>query len=230
MALGTQPRRHGKAAPLTPNPTTLAIISGWVTHLADLTAHSDGKPSKDAIAAYATVLGQTFPSAAFTAESLAYAVEGREWFPAVSVVSAAVRDWWNQHKPQCAAAITDQRTKPIGWEEADQRWVDFWFKRREEIRGLEDPRQGTFQGERLVSLIRCQSPRAAEFLGWDKPVVKPANEAEADAILARVHRATRPPAAPHGENAWPEQPSAPVSRPAFLTREQILVASGEQRV
>jgi len=194
---------------MNPDQTTLKIITSWITRLADVTSHSDGKPSKDTIATYATVLGQTYPSAAFNVESMAFASGRLEWFPPVSVAAKLINEWWNDHKPRSAPAIaaTGAHAKPAGWEDMDTNWLNFWHKRDGEIGDLDDRDAQHFKRSRLQSLVRQQSFRAAQWLGFTPKPENPVSAEEAAEIIARhrVRSIPKPPAQPPRQ-LMPEAP------------------------
>jgi hypothetical protein len=197
---------------MTPNNETLRIIASWVTRIADVCAQSDGKPSQEAIGTYAIVLGQTFPSAAFTAESLAHVVDGQKWFPPVAEISTLLARWWNVHRPRSSHAIVDG--SQAGLDDMDRSWVRLWDKRNIEISELEDRRNQDFQRERLASLIRKESPRAAAALGLvARPEQRLSREAAA-AIVARVRDSLAAPRVP--TQGPPNKSPGPVALPRSL--------------
>jgi hypothetical protein len=153
---------------MTPNPQTLKIIGSWLADLATLCNLPPDLPASDLemkVALYTTELGNEFPSAAFTRESLRHVVAGQAWFPAYATVRERVAAWWQDNRPRSAPALTDGRRKPEGWDDMDERWVTFWHTRDREIGDIPDRQIQTVKRGNLASLVRAQSPRAAKWLG-----------------------------------------------------------------
>ena len=190
---------------MTPNVETLRIITGWLTSLAEATAHRERKPGKDAIALYASILGQSFPSGAFTAESLAHVTSTEQWWPAVGALTPLIGAWWNDHKPRSAPAIGHER--PEGWTDMEEGWVRYWHTRNREIALLDDPRRADFERGRVASLIRTHSPRAWERISGEKQSFgKAPSQAEVDAVArhaAMARMPVQPPPAPRQRFAQP---------------------------
>jgi hypothetical protein len=208
---------------MNPNHETMRIITNWVLTLADVCAHGDGKPSKNVIAAYASVLGQSFPSAAFTAQSLAHVTHGRKWFPAVGEIGPLMAEWWQGHKPASAPMLTDGRGQPDGWEDMDQHWVNFWNKRHTEISKLQ-PRKADFERDRLASLIRQRSPLAALFLGLTSPPPTKLTPERCDAIVRSVRQQSAMPPVPHAIAGFSVEMPRKALADVTLTPEQLLEA------
>lgn len=145
---------------MTPNATDLKIIASWLASLMNLTAHPHGPPTKDAIALYASLLGEEFPAGAFTPSSLSWVSRDLEYWPALAPLRDEVRIWWNDNRPRTAPAITDQRQEPVGWKAMDGHWRAFWYRRLPEITNLARQDKRDEARANLESLIRTQSPLA----------------------------------------------------------------------
>lgn len=114
------------------DPASLKIIAGWLMNLADLCRHgAEGRPTKNAVAAYATMLGKNFPPSAFTSDSLHAVMQDADWFPSCAMVQQRLAAWWQDHAPASARALADPQsadvTKLTG---IDLTWFVF-FRRRE---------------------------------------------------------------------------------------------------
>ena len=87
------------------NAESLRIIAGWINNYAESTRHGEeGRPTKNKLALYASLLAKDFPSGAFTLDSLHYVVHGNEWFPAYDVIRKGLAEWWERHKPTSRAS------------------------------------------------------------------------------------------------------------------------------
>jgi len=156
-------------------------------------------------------LAETFPSGAFTLESLDFVTRGNEWFPAVAILSPRIAEWWNAHRPQSAPLIRGDVTLPAGWEPRDDNWLRYWHatvaKRREAEIALGaklatiHPTQHPVA--RLASLVREQSPLAYRVIaaaeGWPDAAPPVSAEVDPDAVgrvrdmLAAAMTPARPP-------------------------------------
>ena len=155
---------------MTPNHATLKIITGWLASLADVTSHgSEGRPSKDVLATYASLLGQDFPSSAFTAESLRYVIGTEAWWPAMATITKRIGDWWRDNRPASAPRIGYDGAAAMSDE--DEIWVAFHQRRMPEIALLEDWRARAFQETRLLSLIKARSLPAWHAVTGKSPEV-----------------------------------------------------------
>ena len=111
--------------------TTLRIITGWVTNLAELTRHGEAKPTKDKLAIYATMLGKDFPSGAFTSDSLHHVASGSDWFPSFEGCRSKLAEWWKVNRPASVGQIAgphDGETESVKWarrcREMESEWND----------------------------------------------------------------------------------------------------------
>jgi hypothetical protein len=154
----------------------LHIIASWLANLAELTRHGDdGKLTEDKLAIYSTLLGKDFPSTAFTVASLHHAAQGCEWWPSYDAVRRRISEWWREHRPCSALALSaPYATTGADLTGIDRLWLDCWYRRTQEIatgkpasgNGPEGrdayAGHGTSAAARrnLASLIRQQSPRA----------------------------------------------------------------------
>ena len=182
---------------MTPDPKTLLIITTWLTDLATLCNLPPDLPVADLemkVSLYAKELGAEFPSAAFTTDSLRVVVVGQPWFPAYATVRERIAAWWRDNRPRHSPAIRDHRAKPLGWDDADERWVDFYHRRASEITATGDRQTQHTKMGNMESLVRCQSSRAATWLGlyresegFDKP--GPAEIERVQAMLREMREA-----------------------------------------
>jgi hypothetical protein len=149
---------------------TLKIITSWLNDLSRLVRHGEEKPTRDQMAVYATMLAKDLPSGAFTEDSLHHVAQDMTWWPEFSSLRRTLVGWWNDHRPMKAPAITDQSASrtPLGY--WDQRWLDYYNRRRIELlsnqRGLEN----------LQSLVRGKSPLAWKIIEGDPPLMQPTSE------------------------------------------------------
>lgn len=150
---------------MSADPQTLRIITGWLNGLAELTRHgSDGRPSDKKLALHATMLGQDFPSGAFTAASLQHAAVGHDFWPSYDAIRARVSEWWRDNRPRptgVPALESPAAMGPDALDAADRAWLAYWHKRSAEIGQCTASRAAREMGlERVASLVRVQSPRA----------------------------------------------------------------------
>lgn len=169
---------------MTPNARTLQIIKGWLTNLVDVTQHKEAKPASATLDVYAALLGRTHPSAAFTAESLAFVVDRQAWFPAVAVISEKLGAWWQNNKPRSAPALDDLTPRPPGWNEGDTQWLAYWHKRVGDLRTEMDHAKREEARANLRSLVRSKSPRAWQHITGSREAVHVTPTAE---TIAKVH-------------------------------------------
>ncbi|WP_029606137.1 hypothetical protein [Kozakia baliensis] len=77
------------------DPASAAHISAWLVKLARLVRRQTGDADKEQIAEYVEViLRRELPKAAFNRDSLAYCVDGCEWWPAVSPLCERIEEHW----------------------------------------------------------------------------------------------------------------------------------------
>jgi len=155
------------------DPEALRIIAGWLNNLAELTRHGEeGRPTKNKLAVTATMLGQDFPSSAFTTDSLHAVVQGAEWFPPYDTIRQRVAEWWQDHRPACARALAGPYAAAATATDLtgrDRGWLDYFATRN--IEGFGPPRDGCppSSRSRCLHLIKCQSPAAYSIITGAAP-------------------------------------------------------------
>ena len=81
--------------------------------------------------------------------------------PDYDEIEKAMGEWWRDHRPPYTAIGED---KPRGWDDRDEAWFRYWFKRKAEnfapVPGLDAPPGGLTWQAHVASLIREASPRA----------------------------------------------------------------------
>jgi hypothetical protein len=125
------------------------------------------------------MLGQDFPSSAFTTDSLHAVVQGAEWFPPYDTIRQRVGDWWRDHRPACVRALPGPYTTAASAADLTGRdldWLNYFHKRAAE--GFGPPHDGDAPSSRARCLdtVRCQSrPAYAVITGepaesdWSEP-------------------------------------------------------------
>lgn len=144
------------------------LILQWVNDLAKLlprAADAAGTPETwtTVLRNYADFLYSDFPSTAFSRESLKAMTAENEYFPTYKQLLGQLGQWWRENRPVQGLIESDEFR---GWSEMDRHWLAYYYRRRDErfspTRGAHFESPG---GRALVlSLIRCQSPRAARYI------------------------------------------------------------------
>ena len=103
-----------------------ANIAGWLNDLAVLTAGS--QPIADAkakVAAYAGMLAEEYPAAAFSRASLRHVAERCKFFPSYAELYEALGGWWKDNRPR-PVAITGDQPATIRQREIEREVHDSW--------------------------------------------------------------------------------------------------------
>jgi hypothetical protein len=141
--------------------TTHRIILSWLNNLSRLVRHTEEKPTKDQLGVYSVMLAKDLPSGAFTEESLHHVAQGMTFWPDYDSVRKKALAWWRDHKPAAAPALADEREARTRLSYWDQRWLDYYNKRRPELSGNEPGLRN------LQSLVRDKSPLAWRIIEGD---------------------------------------------------------------
>lgn len=103
------------------------------------------------------------PDDAFThrsAEAVA-SCDRRLSIPSYDELGRALRLWWRDHRPAQKAIGYE---KPALWNEMDEVWYQYWFKRKAQnfcpVPNLVKPPGGLSWQEHVASLVRTQSGKA----------------------------------------------------------------------
>lgn len=108
-------------------------ITAWLLKLASLVRKSQGDGDRSQIAEYVEfILRRNLPTDAFDRDSLAYVVDGSEWWPAVSPLADKIAEYWAVTKTRRQNAqfvqIEGPRSSAVRLSENDERWRRYWVR------------------------------------------------------------------------------------------------------
>lgn len=206
---------------------SLRHVSAWLSDLATLCAGSQPLAgAKSKIAAYASLLADDFPAAAFTRASLQHVAQANRFFPSYAEIHQPLSAWWQDNRPAPRALPPPDPTSKCPLDEhgfpdrnrASQAQINEYYRndwddpasiRMRVQRYRDDP----FALERLAFLVRKWAP---QHLGLLPPQFVEAAEASNPAVkfirrAGPLYRQSAP---------APDEPP-PRPEPRYLSAEQL---------
>lgn len=133
----------------------------WLSALGSMTAGSMSKAEADAkMNAYIPFMAQ-WPDWVFNPRSLEFVARECKFFPSYAEVSAHLATWLRENRSPQKAIGSD---KPAGWNEIDEVWYRYWFRRKSQgfgpIPELQKPPGGLSWRDHVASVVRTYSGKA----------------------------------------------------------------------
>lgn len=141
--------------------TDPTIIRHWLGGLGTLTAGTMSNDEARAKAgAYASLM-EDWPEWVFCKASLEHVARECKFFPAYSEVATHLGQWMRENRSPQKAIEAD---KPRNWNETDEVWYQYWFRRKSQnfgpVPNLSQPPGGLSWRDHVASLVREQSGKA----------------------------------------------------------------------
>lgn len=149
-----------------PHPTAQSRRERWIGILAALVYPQDSPKAADAMGKFLSML-QDVPDEAFTQRSAEHvaSLPRRMAIPSYDEVGKGLRLWWRENR---SGLLAISHEKPLGWNETDQVWLDYWHRRVAQ-RFAMAPNMTRIPGgltveEHCASLVRTYSARAWQVI------------------------------------------------------------------